>query len=131
MCKTISGFDCPDSERGVTKLSLEPDEIDSMKPDPRIFDDISRVAGGALNVFSGLREQLLNDIKARFEEMATRMDLVPREDFDRLEAQVKELQKQVTTLSGKKPAAAPKASTKAAPKKAPAKKTAKKTGKKK
>lgn len=103
-----------------------------MKPDPRIFDDLSRVAGGALNVFSGLREQLLNDIKARFEEMATRMDLVPREDFDRLEAQVKELQKQVAALSGKKPAAAPKAAAaKKAPVKKPAKKTGPKTGKKK
>lgn len=96
-----------------------------MKPDPRIFDDLSRVAGGALNVFSGLREQLLNDIKARFEEMAARMDLVPREDFDRLEAQVKELQKQVAALSGKKEPA-----KKAAPKKEAAKKPAKKSGKK-
>ena len=100
-----------------------------MKPDPRIFDDLSRVAGGALNVFSGLREQILNDLRARFDEMADRMDLVPREDFDRLEAQVKELQKQVAALSGKKPAAAatPK---KAAPKKEAARKPAKKSGKK-
>ena len=64
-----------------------------MKPDPRIFDDLSRVAGGAMNVFSAFREQILNDIKARVEEVAARMDLVPREDFERLEAQVKELQK--------------------------------------
>lgn len=102
-----------------------------MKPDPRIFDDLSRVAGGAMNVFSGLREQLLNDIKARFEEMATRMDLVPREDFDRLEAQVKELQKQVAALSGKKEPAQKPAAAKTAPKKAAPKKPAKKTGKKK
>ncbi len=88
-----------------------------MKPDPRIFDDLSRVAGGAMNVFSGLREQILADIKTRFEEMAARMDLVPREDFDRLEMRVRELQKKVDALSGKKPA--------------PAKKTTKKTGKKK
>ena len=99
-----------------------------MKPDPKIFDDISRVAGGAMNVFSGLREQLLNDIKARFEEMAARMDLVPRDDFDRLKAQVDALQKKVDSLSG-----APAAKTKtASPKKAAAKaKPAKKTGKKK
>lgn len=100
-----------------------------MKPDPRIFDDLSRVAGGALNVFSGLREQLLNDIRARFDEMADRMDLVPREDFNRLEAQVKELQKQVAALSGKKAAPAAAAPKKATPKKA-APKTAKKSSKK-
>ena len=101
-----------------------------MKPDPRIFDDLSRVAGGAMNVFSGLREQILNDIKTRFEEMASRMDLVPREDFDRLEAQVKDLQKQIAALSGKTPAAATKAAPKKPAKKA-AQKPAKKTGKKK
>ena len=101
-----------------------------MNPAPRIFDDLSRVAGGAMNVFSGLREQLLNDIKARFEEMASRMDLVPRDDFDRLEAQVKELQKQVAALTGKKPAAAPETPPKTAAKKT-VKKPAKKPGKKK
>ncbi|PZQ43879.1 MAG: hypothetical protein DI551_11250 [Micavibrio aeruginosavorus] len=97
-----------------------------MKPDPRIFDDLSRVAGGAMNVFSGLREQLLNDLKARFDEMAARMDLVPREDFDRLELQVKDLQKKLDALTGGKKTAA------AEPKKTAAKKPAvKKTGKKK
>jgi len=99
--------------------TFEP-EFESMKPDPRIFDDISRVAGGAMNVFSGLREQIMADIKTRFEEMASRMDLVPREDFDRLEAQVKALQKKIDALSGNK----------AAPKQAAKKPAAKKTGKK-
>ena len=95
-----------------------------IKPDPKIFDDLSRVAGGAMNVFSGFREQILNDIKARVEEVAARMDLVPREDFERLEAQVKALQKKI---DGGKPAPAPKKA--AAPaKKKPAKKA---TGKKK
>jgi BMFP domain-containing protein YqiC len=130
MCKTILAFDCPDSGTGAKNPCLNPVKFESMKPDPRIFDDLSRVAGGAMNVFSGLREQLLNDIKARFEEMASRMDLVPRDDFDRLEAQVKELQKQVAALSGKKPAADA-AKKPAAKKAAPAKKPAKKTGKKK
>lgn len=77
-----------------------------MKPDPRIFDDLSRVAGGAMNVFSGLREQIMNDLRARFDEMAARMDLVPREDFDRLAAQVNALQKKIDALSPKTKTAA-------------------------
>ena len=101
-----------------------------MKPDPRIFDDLSRVAGGAMNVFSGLREQILNDIKARFDEMAARMDLVPREDFDRLEAQVKELQKQMAASTGAKSAAKKPAAAAQKKPAASAKKPAK-TGKKK
>jgi BMFP domain-containing protein YqiC len=100
------------------------------RPDPFIFDDIARVAGGAMNVFSGLREQILNEIKARVEEMASRMDLVPREDFDRLQAQVNALQKKFdATMNGGAQQTAPK-DTKTAAKKT-ASKTTKKTGKKK
>lgn len=104
-----------------------------IKPDPRIFDDLTRVAGGAMNVVSGLREQILNDMRARFDDMAARMDLVPREDFDRLEAQVKSLQKKVDALEGKKTSAAPKSKAKAAakPKKAAPKKKSGPSGKKK
>lgn len=82
--------------------------INFMKPDPKIFDDISRVAGGAMNVFSAMREQVMGDFRARFDEWASRMDLVPREDFDRLEALVKKLQKQLDELSGAKAPAAKK-----------------------
>jgi len=102
-----------------------------IKPDPKFFDDIARVAGGAMNVFSGLREQIENDVKARVEEMASRMDLVPREDFDRLEAQVAALQKRVDELTGAAKTSKP-SSPKAGTKKTAAKKTAtKKSGKKK
>lgn len=104
-----------------------------IKPDPKIFDDIARVAGGAMNVFSGLREQIENDVKTRVEEMASRLDLVPREDFDRLALQVAALQKRVDELTGKAKTAKPSAAKPATKlKAAPAKKTAaKKSGKKK
>jgi len=101
----------------LQNLSLNARESHYMKPDPKIFDDLSRVAGGALNVFSAFREQILGDIKARVDEAADRMNLVPREDFERLEARVASLEKKLGA---------------AAPAKKPvAKKTAAKTGKKK
>jgi len=75
------------------------------QPDPRLFDDLARMAGGAMNIFSGLREQILQDARARVEEMATRMDLVPRADFDRLALQVEALQNKINALT--KPAAKP------------------------
>jgi BMFP domain-containing protein YqiC len=99
-----------------------------MKPDAKIFDDLSRVAGGALNVFSAFREQILNDIKTRVDEAAERMNLVPREDFDRLEARVNALQKKLESMGGDKKSPA---ATKAAPKKTAPKKPAVKKGKKK
>jgi BMFP domain-containing protein YqiC len=62
-----------------------------MKPDSRIFDDIARVAGGAVNIVSGMQQQIRDEIKARVEEMAAKMDLVPREDFEHVEAMVQKL----------------------------------------
>lgn len=97
-----------------------------MKPDPKIIDDLARMAGGAVNIFSGLQQQVREEIRSRVDEMLTRMDLVPREDFERLEAMViqlrlrqEELEKQ---LGGKKTPAPAKKSPAPQAKKPPAKK---------
>lgn len=95
----------------------------------RLLDDIARVAGGAAGLLASVRQQVAEEIKARIEDMADRADLVPRADLDRVEAQLKALQKRVDALDVKKPAA--KAVKKAPAKKMPAKKTTKKTTKKK
>lgn len=92
----------------------------------RLLDDIARVAGGAAGMLAGIRQQATEEIKARIDEMADRMDLVPRADLERVEAQLKALQKRVDTLEGKKAPV-----TKAPAKKTPAKKTTKKPTKKK
>ena len=57
-----------------------------MSKPSQIADDIAQLAGGAAGLLSGVQQQIRDDIKARVEEMATRMDLVPREDLDRVEA---------------------------------------------
>ncbi len=57
-----------------------------MRPETRIFDDIARVAGGAVNLMSAIRQQVREEVQTRFDAMASKLDLVPREDFDRLEA---------------------------------------------
>lgn len=101
-----------------------------MGPDPKILDDIARVAGGAVNILSGLQQQIREEIKARMDEMAARMELVPREDMDRAEARIAALEKRIAALEGRseKPAAKKPAAKKPAAKKAKAAK--KKTGKK-
>ncbi len=65
-----------------------------MGPDPKLLDDIARVAGGAVNVMSGLRQQVREEIHSRVEEIATRMDFVPREDFDQAQAMITKLRQQ-------------------------------------
>lgn len=57
-----------------------------MKNSATLIDDLAKLAGGAAGIAGSLQQQIRNDIRARVEEMATRMDLVPREDFDRIEA---------------------------------------------
>ncbi len=90
----------------------------------RLFDDIARVAGGAAGLLASVRQQVAEEIKARIDDMADRADLVPRADLERVEAQLKALQKRVELLES---ANAPAKSVKKAPvKKTPAKKSTKK-----
>ncbi len=90
-----------------------------MKPKEKVLDDIARMAGGAVTIMSGLTKQARDEIRARADELATRLDLVPREDFDRLEAMLAEarkeqisLRKRIEALEGKKGVAKLKAATK-------------------
>lgn len=50
------------------------------------MDDLAQLAGGAAGLLGSVQQQMREDIKTRVEEMATRLDLVPREDFERVEA---------------------------------------------
>ena len=97
----------------------------------KVFDDIARVAGGTVSVMSGVTKQIKEEVRTRIDELAQRMDLVPREDFDRLEFMVQDLTKKVAALekpiATKKKATAekPKPKAKAAPKKKTAPKATK------
>lgn len=101
-----------------------------MGPDPKILDDLAKVAGGAVNILSGLQQQIRDEIKSRIDEMANRLDLVPREDLDRAEAMIEKLRRQqdafeirLAALEGtNKKTAARKPAAKKAAKKATSKK---------
>ena len=56
-----------------------------MNDTSKILDDVAQLAGRAAGIAAGMKEHIHNDIKARVEEVACRLDLVPREDFERLE----------------------------------------------
>jgi BMFP domain-containing protein YqiC len=79
-----------------------------MSKPSQIMDDLAQLAGGAAGLVSGVQQQIKDDIKARVEEMATNLDLVPREDLDRVEAMLqqalndqKDLKKRLDALEGK------------------------------
>lgn len=52
----------------------------------KLLDDIARMATGALGSFSEVRHQAKSMVRQRVDQMMTEMDLVSREDFDRIEA---------------------------------------------
>ena len=72
-----------------------------MGSDKKVLDDIARVAGGAVNIISGLQQQVRDDMRARVEDMAARLDLVPRDDFDAARAMIAKLSKQVDALESR------------------------------
>jgi BMFP domain-containing protein YqiC len=61
-----------------------------MRSKEKVLDDIARVAGGTISVVTGLSQQVKQEIRARVDELALKWDLVPREEFERLEAMLKE-----------------------------------------
>ncbi|MGI9418266.1 MAG: accessory factor UbiK family protein [Geminicoccaceae bacterium] len=117
-----------------------------MQTDNRLFDDLAKVANGALHTMSSVRDELENRMRERVERWLGDMDMVPREEFDAikavaqaaraeqeaLSARVEALESRVATLEGApkkaKPAGAARSRTatksRAKPKKAPARKPA-------
>ena len=57
-----------------------------MSTSNKIIDDIAQLAGGAAGLLNGVQQQIRDDVKTRIEEMATDLDLVPRDEFERVEA---------------------------------------------
>lgn len=52
----------------------------------KILDDVARYAGEAIGLASGAGKQVGDVMRARVDDLAMRLDLVPREEFERLEA---------------------------------------------
>ena len=57
-----------------------------MQTENRFFDDLARVANGAMGAFAGLRAEVEALVKQRFERLLADMDLVQREEFDAVKA---------------------------------------------
>lgn len=69
-----------------------------MKAESKILDDIASMAGGALSLAGSLRGQIREEIKSRIEAVFGKMDLVTRDEFDRVEAMLKKAREQQISL---------------------------------
>ncbi|MDA0655749.1 MAG: accessory factor UbiK family protein [Proteobacteria bacterium] len=57
-----------------------------MQTENRFFDDLARVANGAVGTFANIRTEIETLIKQRLERLLSNMDLVPREEFNVVKA---------------------------------------------
>lgn len=57
-----------------------------MQMENRLFDDLARLASGALNTLSGIKDEIETRIRERVERLANDLDLVNREEFDAVRA---------------------------------------------
>ncbi len=69
-----------------------------MQTENRLFDDLARVASGAINTLGGLREEIELRVKERLERFASEMDLVSREEFDAVKAMAAKARAEQATL---------------------------------
>jgi BMFP domain-containing protein YqiC len=53
-----------------------------MQSENRIFDDLARLAGGAVDALAAIRQEIETRVRAQLESMLGRMDLVTREEFE-------------------------------------------------
>ncbi len=72
-----------------------------IKPDSRFFDDLAKVATGAVGALSGVRGQIRQEIRSQINKFIVEMDFVPREDFEIVEAMVREARLQNQRLEAR------------------------------
>jgi BMFP domain-containing protein YqiC len=57
-----------------------------MQSQRRLFDDLSRVASGALGTLSGVRGEVETRLREQLEKVLAGMDVVSREEFEAVKA---------------------------------------------
>lgn len=66
-----------------------------------LLDDLARVASGAFTTLGGVREEVENRVKERFERFAADMELVTREDYEAVKALAVKAREEQEALSAR------------------------------
>lgn len=72
-----------------------------MQTDNRLFDDLAKVANGALHTMSSVRDEIENRVRERVERWLGEMDMVPREEFDAIKAVAQEARAEQEKLTAR------------------------------
>ncbi len=86
----------------------------------KLIDDLAKMATGALGSFSEVRHQVKTMVRQRVDQIIAEMDMVTREEFERVEAlaarardRQEELEQRIAELEAKLGTTTPKKTTKA------------------
>ncbi|MGC2411999.1 MAG: accessory factor UbiK family protein [Stellaceae bacterium] len=84
-----------------------------MQSQNRFFDDLARVASGAVGAISGVRGEIESRLRDQLERVLAGMDLVSREEFEAVKAMAAKareeqelLQARIEVIEGRRAAAA-------------------------
>lgn len=69
-----------------------------MQTENRFFDDLARVAGGALGSLADARSELETRLKQQFKQILEEMELVNREEFNAVKAMASKARKEQLSL---------------------------------
>jgi len=72
-----------------------------MQTENRLLDDLARMANGALNTLSGVREEIESRVRERVERMLADMDMVPREEFEAVRAMAQTARREQEDLAAR------------------------------
>lgn len=72
-----------------------------MQMDSKLFDDLAKLASGAMGTAAGLREELEAQVRQQLERMLARMDVVTREEFDAVREMAETARAEQETLAAK------------------------------
>lgn len=70
-----------------------------MQTENRLFDDLARLASGAMGTLQGMRGEVESVVRAQLERVLAGMDLVSRDEFDAAKAMAAEARAENERLS--------------------------------
>jgi BMFP domain-containing protein YqiC len=73
----------------------------AMQSQNRFFDDLAKVAGGALGALSNLKQEMEAMVRERVERFMAENNMVPREEFDAVKAMAAEARVQQERLAAR------------------------------
>ena len=73
----------------------------AMQTQKPFFDDLARLAGGAVNALSGLKSEVEALVRQQFERLTATMDVVSREEFEAVRAMAAKAREEQLILAEK------------------------------